>query len=82
MVATSTKTLDREFGSHVSMSLKTVDTVALTLLDHRGKSLEAKTSLPDRLIKDLGLGGSKVFGSPTKFRGKDGVNLFTLTKRP
>ena len=71
LVATSTKTLDREFGPHVTMSQETVDAVALPLLDHRGKSLEAKTSLPDRLIKVLGLGGSKVFGSPTKFGGKD-----------
>ena len=70
-VATGTKALDSEFGPLVTMGQETVDAVALPLLDHRGKSLEAKTSLPDRLIKVLGLGGSKVFGSPTKFRGKD-----------
>ena len=69
-VATSTKPLDREFGPHVTMSQETVDAVALTLLDHRGKTLEAKTALPDRLIEVLGLEGSEVFGAPTKFRGK------------
>jgi len=52
------------------MSQETVDAVALTLLDHRGKTLEAKTALPDRLIEVLGLEGSEVFGAPTKFRGK------------
>jgi len=50
LVATSTKTLDREFGPHVSMSKETVNTVvSLTLLKHRKKSLETKTVFPDRL---------------------------------
>jgi len=37
MVATSAKTLDREFGPHVPMSKETANTVPLTLLNYRGK---------------------------------------------
>jgi len=59
-----------------------VDTVALTLLDQREKSLETKTAFPYRLIEVFGLGGAEVFGAPTKFRGKDWVNLFALAKGP
>ena len=51
MVATGTKALDREFGPHVPMSKDTVNTVSLTLLNHRGKSLETKTTaVSDRLV--------------------------------
>ena len=60
-VATSAKTLDREFGPLVTMGQETVDAVALPLLDHRGESLEAKTSLPDRLIEVFGLGSASIF---------------------
>ena len=50
MVATSTMTLDREFGPHVPMSKKTVNTVAHTLLNQGGKPLETKTAFPDRMV--------------------------------
>jgi len=81
-VTTITKALDCELGPLITMGQKAADAVALTLLNHRGEPLEAKTSLADRLIEVLGLRGAKVFGASTKFGGKDGVDLLTLTKGP
>ena len=81
-MTTITKALDCKLGPLITMGQKAADAVALTLLDHGGEPLEAETSLPDRLIEVLCLGGSKVFGAPTKFGGKDGVNLLTLTEGP
>ena len=53
-----------------------------SLLDHRGKSLEAESTFPDRRVQVFSLRGAKVFGAAAEFRSKDGVDFFTFPEGP
>ena len=59
-----------------------MDTVPLTLLDHRGESLEAESTFPDRLVQVFSLRGAKVFGAAAKLRSEDGINFLTVPEGP
>jgi len=52
------------------------------LLNHRGETLEAESTFPDRLVQVFSLRGAEVFGAAAEFRSKNGVDFFTFPEGP
>ena len=81
-MSAGTEGLDGELRPLIPMGKEAVDAVLLTLLDHRGKPLEAEPTFAYGLVQVFSLRGAKVLRTAAKFFSKNGVDFFTFLEGP